>query len=109
MADHESILKELGFTADADLAAQLQDDANDPSTGDGSLSHNGDYKVLNAWTKGELRVHLERNTAPEDAGDDMTAVVTHPPLLVVERGDQRLVVVSPRDTDALRAVLTEIG
>lgn len=105
---YESVLTEAGFTQDGQLATDLQAHADDPTTGDGSLSHNGEYKVLSAWKKGDCSVHLERNTAPEETGDDMTAIVTHPPLLVIEKGDVR-VAVSPRDPEALEAVLSELG
>lgn len=108
MATHEDILTKLGYEANAGAQAAKQADADDPATGDGSLSHNGKYEVLGFWSKGDVEVHLERNTAPEDVGDGMSAVVTHPPLLVVEKAGARLVAVSPRDPEALEAVLTDL-
>lgn len=106
---YENVLTQAGFQSDEATAKAIQDHAEDENTGDGSLAHNGDYKVLGAWTKGDYRVHLERNTAPEDAGDGMTAVVTHPPLLVIDKGDTRIVAVNPKDTEALRAVLSDLA
>lgn len=109
MSAYEDVLAELGYEASEDLATAIKSNADDPETGEGSLSHNGEYKVEGAWKKGNVTVHLERNTAPEDQGDDMTAVVTHPPLLVVKKSDVVVAGVRPRDPEALKAVLTDLG
>ena len=110
MAAHDDVLSELGFTADEELQAAHQADANDATTGEGSLSHNGPYQVQGYWTKGDVHVHLERNTAPEaDNGDDMTAIVTHPPVFVVSKGEERVGTAMLRDPEALKAVLSDLG
>lgn len=108
MAAHDDVLAKLGFEPDAELASFVQGYADDPNTDDGSLSHNGEFKVLGAWKKGDVWLHLERNTAPEPGDDDMETVVTHPPVLVVCKGDKRICVVRQRDPEALEAVLSDL-
>jgi hypothetical protein len=109
-AQYESVLTELGYTQDSQAQQDLLDAATDPATGGGDMSASGKYEVLAAWTKGDLTVFTERNTAPDvDSVDDMVAIVTHPPVLVIERGGERVAAVPPRDTTALRNVLTELG
>lgn len=75
-------LKKLGFTAHsahpAAKAARVK-----------ALSHNGEYKVLGAWQKDNVLIHVEQNTAPEtirDAeGNEFTAQsFTYPPVIVIE-------------------------
>lgn len=109
MAAHDEIFEKLGFTADDVLKEAIKTDADDPTTGEGSLSHNGEYQVLGAWTKSDVQVHLERNTAPEDQGEDMTAVVTHPPVFVVSKAGKRVAAAMQRDPEALEAVLSDLG
>lgn len=110
MAAHDDVLAELGFEKDGDLQLGLQSHADDPNTDGGSMSHNGQYQVQGAWKKGDVVVHLERNTAPESQDEsDMSAIVTHPPVFVVSKGEQRLVTVMQRDPEALKAVLSDLG
>jgi hypothetical protein len=108
VASYEDVLTGAGFTEDADMASKLQEWANHPETGEGSMSDNGAYEIQKAWTKGDATVVLEQNTAPDDLGDGMTAVVTHPPVLVVDSPKFR-VSVRPSDTDALKDVLGHLA
>lgn len=99
MANHEKVLADLGFKPDDDHKSAVEQIAED-----NGVSESGPYVVHAAWSKGDIKIHLEQNTAPEVDGE-MSAQVTHPPLLVVEKGDQRLFALSPRDAEALREVV----
>lgn len=104
MAAHDDVLAELGFTSDDEKKASYQEAFEKAGT-----SENGAHVVHGVWTKGDISLHLERNTAPEDTGDDMTAVVTHPPVFVISKGGKRVVTVMQRDPEALKAVLSDLG
>jgi hypothetical protein len=99
MADHEKVLTDLGFTEDSEHKAAIEQIAED-----NNLSANGPYQVHGAWSKGDIKIHLEQNTAPDKDGE-LSAQVTHPPLLVVEKAGNRLFALSPRDAEALREVV----
>lgn len=79
-----------------------------------ALSHNGPYKVLGAWEKGNVRVHVEQNTAPntirDTEGTEYTAqAYQFPPVMVIETVDDagesfdppRTMAVSYGDLEAL--------
>lgn len=109
MADYETALSELGFAADDTLKTKLQEWADHPETGGGDMSHNGAYKLLAAYSKGNVIVVAEQNTAPEDMGDGETsAVVTYPKLLIVEGPNGRCAV-RPADVEALKAVIEALS
>lgn len=99
MADHEKTLADLGFTEDSDHKEAIEKVATD-----NGLSDNGPYVVHGAWSKGDIKIHLEQNTAPDTDGE-LSALVSHPPLLVVEKGDKRLFALSPRDVESLKDIL----
>jgi hypothetical protein len=99
---YETVLDEAGFTADSDLASQLSDHADAAG-----MRSNGAYELHGAWSKGDVRVHLEQTTAP-DASGGMKIIVEHPPVLIVVAPNLR-VAVNPDDTDALTSLLTEIA
>jgi hypothetical protein len=95
---YESVLDDAGFAADPALATQLSDQAD--ASG---MRANGPYELHGAWSKGDVRVHLEQTTAP-DSSSGLNVIVQHPPVLVIVGPDLR-VAVNPADTDALAALL----
>jgi hypothetical protein len=101
-ATYEGVLSAAGFTADADLAAQLSEHAEAAG-----MRANGPYEVHGAWSKGAVRVHLEQTTAPDSSGG-LKIIVQHPAVLVVA-GPTLRVAVNPDDTEALATVLAQIA
>lgn len=95
-------LIELGFTADAEAKGVAE--ANAVEHG---MHENGPYVVHHVFTKGDVVVTIEQNTAPEDLGG-MTAVVTHPPCAIIASPKGR-VAFNPDDTDLAAALLDELG
>ena len=104
---YKDVLANLGFQSDENRRAALQTHAENPETDGGNLSHNGDYKVLGTWTKDDIVVHMEQNTAPDQIGE-LSAIVTHPPLLVVE-GPKGRAAVRPGDVEALEQVIADLS
>lgn len=86
-----------GFTQDDGLKQQLQDAA------DAQMHESGPYKVLEAWRQGVIQIVVEQNTAAEDLGGGTTAVVTYPPVAVIE-GPGGRVCCNPNDTDLVVSV-----
>jgi hypothetical protein len=99
MANHEQILTDLGFTADDDHKASMEKVAED-----NGMSANGPYVVHGAWSKGDVKIHMEQNTAPDQDGE-LTAQITHPPVMVVEKAGKRVFAISPRDAESLKDIL----
>jgi hypothetical protein len=102
MAGYEDVLTDAGFTEDTDLAGQLSDHAD--SAG---MRANGPYDVHGAWSKGDVRVHLEQTTAPDSSGG-LNVIVQHPAVLVVTAPELR-VAVNPDDVAALASVLAQVA
>jgi hypothetical protein len=105
---YADVLSSKGFAKDEKAAEVLHADANDPNTGEGSLGHNGDYTVHEVWRKDGVTAVLEQNTAPEDLGGGMTALVTHPKVLIVEGPNGRCPV-QLHDLDVLDDVLEAVA
>lgn len=69
----------------------------------GALSENGPYTVLGSWSKGDVKVHLEQNTAPSEPGSDTMTV--YPPVLVIENGTGGRVNLQVHDLESIAAGL----
>ena len=107
----QDTMSSLGFKADTKLATRLLDDAANPEVGGADMSEHGPYKVHNAWTKGDVKVWLEQNTAPdthEPDEDEAVAVVTHPRVLIVESPKGR-VAVKPSEAATIADVVDALS
>lgn len=94
--DHDFIelgaaLEAVGFAPHEDAAEYFRAISHELG-----MQDNGPYEVLACWTRGQTVVLVEQNTAPDDLGGGMTAVITHPPVAVIE-GPRGRVAASPLD------------
>lgn len=95
-------LEQLGFTRDENVRDQIL-----VLSLEADLSHNGEYSVGDVFVRGECVVVVEQNQAPEDLGG-MKAVVTHPPLAIIESPKGR-VAFNPTDVKLAEVLVSELG
>lgn len=96
--DFTNVLTELGWTQDGQSKQVAEENAQ--ATG---LNNNGPYVVRDVWVKDDRMITVECNTAPEDLGGGMTAVITHPPVAVLAGPGMR-VAFNPDDLELVRSL-----
>lgn len=88
-------LKAAGFKDDAKLHAAHEEQATENKMHDG-----GPYVVHGVMKKGSVTVLFEQNTAPEEIGGGMKAVISHPAVCVVS-GPNGRAACNPDDTELI--------
>jgi len=100
-------LQALGFAPDSATKAYLAEVSHALD-----LSHNGPHVVQEVFTKsvssGTITVTIEQNTSPDDLGGGMTAVVTHPPVAIIDGPKGYRVAFNPVDVDLAEHLVTEL-
>jgi len=92
----------LGFLEDDDAKNYFAGLASDAKMHD-----NGPYDVRQVFTKGDVVVLVEQNTAPEDMGG-MSAVVSHPACAIIESPKGR-VAFNPEDVELAENLVNELS
>jgi hypothetical protein len=95
-------LEELGFTADKEAL-----DTHEQNAAAFGMSDNGAYAVHGVHTKGDVIVHTEQNTAPEDLGG-LSAIVTHPTVAVMVSPKGR-VAFNPEHVEIVEHLVKELS
>lgn len=95
-------LSELGFKADSKAKQAALTDAEAQG-----LSVNGSYDVHAVYAKDGITVTVEQNQATEDIGG-LSAVVTHPPVAVMESPKGR-VAFNPNDVELVETLVGELS
>lgn len=96
-------LKRLGFIEDERGRAAAETNAETAGVND-----NGTYTVQAVYVRDNIVVTVEQNQAPEQLGDGMTAVVTHPPLAVIASPKGR-VAFNPADTELAGSLVEQLA
>jgi hypothetical protein len=95
-------LDALGFTEDAAGKGYFEGLA-----ADAGMHDNGPYVVHHVFTKGDVVVVIEQNTAPEDMGG-MSAIVSHPACAIIESPKGR-VAFNPDDVELAGNLVDELS
>lgn len=102
MADLATTLVGLGFTDDPTQAQADQAAAIEAGAGSG-----GEFSVNHVFTKNQIKVTVEQNSATEDVGG-LSAVVTHPPVAVIESPNGR-VAFNPSDVALAEVLIAQLS
>lgn len=102
MSDLATTLVGLGFVDDKAQAQSDEAAAIAEGAGNG-----GEFSVDNVFTKNNVKVTVQQNSATEDVGG-LSAVVTHPPVAVVESPKGR-VAFNPSDVALAEVLIAELS
>lgn len=98
------VLKNLGFNEKQTKDFQALSD-------DMALSHNGDHKVLGAYTNGEVWAVMEQNVSPDTSGG-VEVIMKHPAVLVLEGPKGRAAIPNadlPENADLIATVVRDLS
>jgi len=94
----------LGFKPDEATQKYLEGLAEDAKMHD-----NGPYQVRAVYVKGDVTVTIEQNTAPDDLGDGMSAVVSHPPCGIIDGPNGYRVAFNPTDVNLFKTLVADLS
>jgi hypothetical protein len=96
-------LEKAGFKHDDELKSAHEEQADK-----NSMHETGPYVVHGVWRKGLVSVLFEQNTAAEEMGGGMKAVIQHPAVCVVS-GPKGRAACNPDDTELLLLLVEELA
>lgn len=96
-------LESAGFTQDEALKSAHEEQADKNSMHDA-----GPYVVHGVWTKGLVTLLFEQNTAAEDMGGGMKAVIQHPSVCVAT-GPKGKAACNPDDTELILRLVEDLS
>lgn len=98
-----STLEKVGFKRDDDLKS-----AHEVHADENGMHATGRYVVDSVWKKGLVTVLFEQNTAAEDLGGGMAAVIQHPSVCIVS-GPKGKAACNPEDTELILTLIQELA